>query len=66
LQDLQNFEAQGCIVPPEAKQEALNTIQYHFNAIKQANPQAAAMLAQQLGQAFQQTQTNPQGGQMNG
>ncbi len=66
LQDLQNFEAQGGIVPPEAKQEALKTIQYHFNAIKQANPQAASMLAQQLGQAFQQPQPNPQGGQMNG
>ena len=56
LQDLQNFEAQGGVVPPEAKKQALDLIQHHFNAIKSANPQAAAMLAQQLGQALQSQQ----------
>jgi hypothetical protein len=70
LQDLQNFEAQGGVVPPEAKKQALDLIQHHFNAIKSANPQAAAMLAQQLGQALQpqQAQLPPapanNGGQM--
>lgn len=48
LQELQDFEAQGGIVPPQAKQQALATIQEHFDAIKAANPQQAAMLAQQL------------------
>ena len=59
LQDLQNFEAQGGIVPPQAKQEALNMIREHFNIIKRANPQKAEMLAQQLGQSLQ-AQQQPQ------
>lgn len=70
LQELQEFERAGGFVPPEAKRQALATIQKHFNAIKTANPQTAALLAQQLGQAMQQTeQPQPQanqGGQMNG
>ena len=58
LQELQNFEASGGVVPPEAKKQALATIQEHFDAIKAANPQAAAILAGQL-----QTQLAQQGGQ---
>ncbi|MBO5782377.1 MAG: hypothetical protein J6R08_07985 [Opitutales bacterium] len=61
LQELQSYEAQGGIVPPQAKQNALAIIQQHFNAIKTANPQAAAMLAQQLGGMMQ-----PQEGAQNG
>lgn len=68
LQELQQYEAQNGVVPPEAKQQALAAIQEHFNAIKAANPQAAAALAQQLGQAMQPQAAagNPQpnGGQM--
>ena len=48
LQELQSFEASGGVVPPEAKQQALAAIREHFDAIKAANPQAAAALAQQL------------------
>ena len=70
LQELQSFEAQGGVVPPQAKQQAIALIKEHFNAIKAANPQAAAQLAQQLGQSLQpqQPQTEQpqqaQGGQM--
>lgn len=66
LQELQQYEAQNGVVPPEAKQQALAAIQEHFSAIKAANPQAAAALAQQLGQAMQPQAANPQpnGGQM--
>lgn len=68
LQELQQYEAQNGVVPPEAKQQALAAIQEHFNAIKAANPQAAAALTQQLGQAMQPQAAagNPQpnGGQM--
>lgn len=64
LQELQQFEAQGGVVPPEAKQQALATIQEHFNAIKAANPQAAAALAQQLGQTMMPQAAQSNGGQM--
>lgn len=69
LQELQQFEAQNGPVPPQAKQQALATIQEHFNAIKTANPQAAQQLAMELGQSLQQQQQAPQalpGGQANG
>ena len=78
LQELQNFERSGGIVPQEAKQQALQTIQAHFDAIKSANPQYAAALMEQIGQSFSQEQNSaiqpptqqanqpqqPQGGQM--
>lgn len=66
LQELQSYEAQGGIVPPEAKQNALAIIQQHFNAIKAANPQAAAMLAQQLGGMMQSQEAPVQEGVQNG
>lgn len=53
LQELAQYEAQGGVVPPEARQQALTAIQEHFNAIKAANPQAAEALALQLGQQMQ-------------
>ncbi len=56
LQQLQDFESQGGIVPPEAKREALKIMQEHFNAIKSANPQKAMMIAQSLGQSLQPQQ----------
>lgn len=66
LQELQLYEAQNGVVPPEAKLQALSAIQEHFNAIKAANPQAAAALAQQLGQSIQPQAQNgsqmPNGG----
>lgn len=66
LQELQSYEAQGGIVPPQAKQKALAIIQQHFNAIKAANPQAAAMLAQQLGGMMQPQEAIVQEGAQNG
>lgn len=63
LQDLQNYEAQGGVVPPEAKAQALSAIREHFNAIKAANPQAAAALAQKMQQMSQPPQIqNPAAG----
>ena len=72
LAELQQFEAQGGVVSPEVKRQALETIQEHFDVIKQANPQKAAQLAQVLQQMVQPAQPPqpqiPQGGvqQVNG